>query len=88
MHIRNDVFPLAKIAKIEYDDFSEMSVNAMKVLVDTNVVLDVLCNRKEFVAELSFGDCEDAIRSVCAARVRAEYYILCDAFKLQFLISD
>ena len=24
--------------------------NAVKVLVDTNVILDVLCNRKEFVA--------------------------------------
>lgn len=108
----------------------------MKVLVDTNVILDVLCNRKEFVedslrmfqcceaqhitgyisalsipsivhimrkelapekireilhtltmifsvvelresdllkaAELTFNDYEDAIQSVCAARVRAD----------------
>ena len=111
----------------------------MKVLVDTNVILDVLCNRKKFVkdslrvfqccetqritgyisalsipnivyimrkeldpeqikeilhtltmvfsvvepresdllkaAELSFGDYEDAIQSVCAARVRADYIV-------------
>ncbi len=111
----------------------------MKVLVDTNVILDVLCNRKEFVvdslrvfqcceaqritgyisalsipnivyimrkeldperireilhtltmvfsvvelreadllkaAELPFGDYEDAIQSVCAARVRADYIV-------------
>ena len=111
----------------------------MKVLVDTNVILDVLCNRKEFVedslrvfqrceaqhmtgyisalsipnivyivrkeldpeqikeilhtltmvfsvvelregdllkaAELSFGDYEDAIQSVCAARIRADYIV-------------
>lgn len=111
----------------------------MKILVDTNVILDVLCNRKEFVeaslrvlqwcetqhitgyisalsipnivyimrkgldpehikeilhtltlvfsvvelrkgdllkaAELSFGDYEDAIQSVCAARVRADYIV-------------
>lgn len=112
----------------------------MKVLVDTNVILDVLCNRKEFVAdslrvfqyceaqqhitgyisalsipnivyimrkeldperikeilhtltmvfsvvelresdllkaaELSFDDYEDAIQSVCAARVRADYIV-------------
>ncbi len=109
----------------------------MKVLVDTNVILDVLCDRKDFVAdslrlfqccevqritgyisalsipnivyimrkeldqerireilhtltmvfsvvelregdllkaaELPFGDYEDAIQSVCAARVRADY---------------
>lgn len=111
----------------------------MKILVDTNVILDVLCNRKEFVedslrifqccevqhitgyvsalsipnivyimrkeldpehikeilhtltmvfsvvelresdllkaAELSFSDYEDAIQSVCAARVRADYIV-------------
>lgn len=111
----------------------------MKVLVDTNVILDVLCNRKEFVAdslrvfqcceaqhitgyisalsipnivyimrkeldperireilhtltmvfsivelresdllkaaELSFDDYEDAIQSVCAARVRADHIV-------------
>lgn len=111
----------------------------MKVLVDTNVILDVLCNRKEFVedslrvfqcceaqhitgyisalsipnivyimrkeldperireilhtltmvfsvvelresdllkaAELPFADYEDAIQSVCAARVRADYIV-------------
>lgn len=111
----------------------------MKVLVDTNVILDVLCNRKDFVAdslrvfqcceaqhitgyisalsipnivyimrkeldperireilhtltmvfsvvelresdllkaaELSFDDYEDAIQSVCAARVRADYIV-------------
>lgn len=111
----------------------------MKVLVDTNVILDVLCNRKEFVedslrvfqcceaqritgyisalsipnivyimrkeldperikeilhtltmvfsvvelregdllkaAELPFDDYEDAIQSVCAARVRADYIV-------------
>ncbi len=111
----------------------------MKVLVDTNVILDVLCNRKEFVAdslrvfqcceaqhvtgyisalsipnivyimrkeldperireilhtltmvfsvvelregdllkaaELPFGDYEDAIQSVCAQRVRADYIV-------------
>lgn len=111
----------------------------MKVLVDTNVILDVLCNRKEFVenslrvfrlceaqhitgyisalsipnivyimrkeldperikeilhtltmvfsvvelregdllkaAELPFNDYEDAIQSVCAARVRADYIV-------------
>ncbi len=111
----------------------------MKVLVDTNVILDVLCDRKEFVAdslrvfqcceaqhitgyisalsipnivyimrkeldserireilhtltmvfsvvelreadllkaaELPFGDYEDAIQSVCAARVRADYIV-------------
>lgn len=111
----------------------------MKVLVDTNVILDVLCNRKEFVAdslrvfqccetqhitgyisalsipnivyimrkeldpeqikevlhtltmvfsvvelresdllkaaELFFGDYEDAIQSVCAVRVRADYIV-------------
>ncbi len=111
----------------------------MKVLVDTNVLLDVLCNRKEFVAdslrvfqrceaqhitgyisalsipnivyimrkeldpekireilhtltmvfsvvelregdllkaaELPFDDYEDAIQSVCAARVRADYIV-------------
>lgn len=111
----------------------------MKVLVDTNVILDVLCNRKEFVADslrvfqccetqritgyisalsipnivyimrkeldperikeilhtltlvfsvvelregdllraadLTFGDYEDAIQSVCAARVRAGYIV-------------
>lgn len=111
----------------------------MKVLVDTNVILDVLCNRKEFVAdslrvfqccetqritgyisalsipnivyimrkeldperikeilhtltlvfsvvelresdllkaaELPFGDYEDAIQCVCAARVRADYIV-------------
>ena len=111
----------------------------MKVLVDTNVILDVLCNCKEFVAdslrvfqccetqyitgyisvlsipnivyimrkeldserikeilhtltmvfsmvdlrdsdllkaaELSFDDYEDAIQSVCAARVRADYIV-------------
>lgn len=111
----------------------------MKVLVDTNVILDVLCNRKEFVAdslrvfqccetqritgyisalsipnivyimrkeldperikeilhtltlvfsvvelregdllraaELTFGDYEDAIQSICAARVRADYIV-------------
>lgn len=111
----------------------------MKVLVDTNVILDVLCNRKEFVedslrvfqcceaqhitgyisalsipnivyimrkeldqekireilhtltmvfsvvelresdllkaAELPFGDYEDALQSVCAARVRADYIV-------------
>lgn len=111
----------------------------MKVLVDTNVILDVLCNRKEFVedslqvfqyceaqritgyisalsipnivyimrkeldqerikeilhtltmvfsvvelregdlmkaAELPFDDYEDAVQSVCAARVRADYIV-------------
>ncbi len=111
----------------------------MKVLVDTNVILDVLCDRKEFVAdslrvfqcceaqritgyisalsipnivyimrkeldherireilhtltmvfsvvelregdllkaaELPFDDYEDAIQSVCAARVRADYIV-------------
>lgn len=111
----------------------------MKVLVDTNVILDVLCNRKEFVAdslrvfqcceaqritgyisalsipnivyimrkeldqerikeilhtltmvfsvvelregdllkaaELPFNDYEDAIQSVSAARVRADYIV-------------
>ena len=111
----------------------------MKVLVDTNVILDVLCNRKDFVAdslrvfqcceaqhvtgyisalsipnivyimrkeldperireilhtltmvfsvvelresdllkaaELSFDDYEDAIQSVCAARVRADHIV-------------
>lgn len=111
----------------------------MRVLVDTNVILDVLCNRKDFVmdalrvfqcceaqrmtgyisalsipnivyimrkeldperikeilhtltmvfsvvelregdllkaAELPFGDYEDAIQSVCAARVRADYIV-------------
>jgi len=111
----------------------------MKVLVDTNVILDVLCNRKEFVedslrvfqcceaqhitgyisalsipnivyimrkeldqekireilhtltmvfsvvelresdllkaAELPFDDYEDAIQSICAARVRADYIV-------------
>ncbi len=111
----------------------------MKVLVDTNVILDVLCNRKEFVAdslrvfqcceaqritgyisalsipnivyimrkeldperireilhtltmvfsvvelregdllkaaELPFDGYEDAIQSVCAARVRADYIV-------------
>lgn len=111
----------------------------MKVLVDTNVILDVLCDRKEFVAdslrvfqcceaqhitgyisalsipnivyimrkeldperirevlhtltmvfsvvelresdllkaaELSFDDYEDAIQSVCAARVRADHIV-------------
>lgn len=111
----------------------------MKVLVDTNVILDVLCNRKEFVAdslrvfqccearhitgyisalsipnivyimrkeldperikeilhtltmvfsvvelresdllkaaELPFDDYEDAIQSVCAARVQADYIV-------------
>lgn len=111
----------------------------MKVLVDTNVILDILCNRKEFVAdslrvfqccetqritgyisalsipnivyimrkeldperikeilhtltlvfsvvelregdllraaELTFGDYEDAIQSVCAARARADYIV-------------
>ena len=111
----------------------------MKVLVDTNVILDVLCNRKEFVAdslrvfqcceaqritgyisalsipnivyimrkeldtekireilhtltmvfsvvelresdllkaaELPFDDYEDAIQSVCATRVRADYIV-------------
>lgn len=111
----------------------------MKVLVDTNVILDVLCNRKEFVADslrvfqcceaqhitgyisalsipnivyimrkeldperikeilhtltmvfsvvelregdllkaadLPFGDYEDAIQSVCAARVRSDYIV-------------
>lgn len=111
----------------------------MKVLVDTNVILDVLCNRKEFVAdslrvfqcceiqritgyisalsipnivyimrkeldperikeilhtltmvfsvvelregyllkavELPLDDYEDAIQSVCAARVRADYIV-------------
>lgn len=111
----------------------------MKVLVDTNVILDVLCNRKEFVedslrvfqcceaqritgyisalsipnivyimrkeldqekireilhtltmvfsvvelregdllkaAKLPFDDYEDAIQSVCAARVRADYIV-------------
>ena len=111
----------------------------MKVLVDTNVILDVLCNRKEFVAdslrvfqcceaqritgyisalsipnivyimrkeldperireilhtltmvfsvvelregdllkaaELPFSDYEDAIQSVCASRVRADYIV-------------
>ena len=111
----------------------------MKILVDTNVILDVLCNRKDFVAdslrvfqcceaqhitgyisalsipnivyimrkeldserireilhiltmvfsvvelresdllkaaELSFDDYEDAIQSVCAARVRADYVV-------------
>lgn len=111
----------------------------MKVLVDTKVILDVLCNRKEFVedslrvfqcceaqhitgyisalsipnivyimrkeldqekireilhtltmvfsvvelresdllkaAELPFGDYEDALQSVCAARVRADYIV-------------
>ena len=111
----------------------------MKVLVDTNVILDVLCNREEFVAdslrvfqccetqritgyisalsipnivyimrkeldpeqikeilhtltmvfsvaelretdllkaaELAFADYEDAIQSVCADRVRADYIV-------------
>lgn len=111
----------------------------MKVLVDTNVILDVLCNRKEFVAdslrvfqgcetqritgyisalsipnivyimrkeldserikeilrtltmvfsvaelresdllkaaELPFEDYEDALQSVCAARVQADYIV-------------
>lgn len=111
----------------------------MKVIVDTNVILDVLCDRKEFVAdslrvfqcceaqhitgyisalsipnivyimrkeldperireilhtltmvfsvvelresdllkaaELSFDDYEDAIQSVCAARVRADHIV-------------
>ena len=111
----------------------------MKVLVDTNVILDVLCDRKEFVAdslrvfqcceaqritgfisalsvpnivyimrkeldpaqireilhtitmvfsvaelresdllkaaELAFGDYEDAIQSICAARLRADYIV-------------
>lgn len=111
----------------------------MKILVDTNVILDVLCSRKQFVAdslrvfqyceaqqitgyisalsisnivyimrkeldperikdilrtlitifsvaelresdllkaaELAFGDYEDAIQSVCAARVRADYIL-------------
>ena len=111
----------------------------MKILVDTNVVLDVLCNRKEFVAdslrvfqccetqyitgyisalsipnivyimrkeldpnrikeilqiltmvfsvvelregdllkaaELSFSDYEDAIQSVCAARMSVDYIV-------------
>lgn len=111
----------------------------MKVLVDTNVILDVLCNRKEFVedslrvfqcceaqritgyisalsipnivyimrkeldpnrikgilqiltmvfsvvelreidllkaAELSFSDYEDAIQSVCATRMSADYIV-------------
>ncbi len=111
----------------------------MKVLVDTNVILDVLCDRKEFVAdslrvfqycetqritgyvsalsipnivyimrkeldserireilhtltmvfsvvelregdllkaaELPFSDYEDAVQSVCAARVRADYIV-------------
>ena len=111
----------------------------MRVLVDTNVILDVLCNRKEFVtdslrvfqccetqritgyisvlsipnivyimrkeldpeqtkeilhtltmvfsvvelresdllkaAELSFDDYEDAIQSVCASRVQADYIV-------------
>lgn len=111
----------------------------MKILVDTNVILDVLCGRKAFVAdslrvfqyceaqrvtgyisalsipnivyimrkeldpgrireilhiltmvfsvaelresdllkaaELAFGDYEDAIQSVCASRVRADYIV-------------
>lgn len=111
----------------------------MKVLIDTNIILDVLCNRKEFVAdslrvfqcceaqhitgyisalsipnivyimrkeldserikeilhtltmvfsvvelrevdllkaaELSFDDYEDAIQSVCGARVQADYIV-------------
>lgn len=111
----------------------------MKVLVDTNVILDVLCNRKEFVAdslrvfqcceaqhitgyisalsipnivyimrkeldsekireilhtltmvfsvvelresdllkaaELPFDDYEDAIQSICAAKVQADYIV-------------
>lgn len=111
----------------------------MKILVDTNVILDVLCNRREFAAdslrvfqycetqritgyisalsipnivyimrkeldperireilrtltmvfsvvelresdllkaaELSFDDYEDAIQSVCAARMRADYIV-------------
>lgn len=111
----------------------------MKIFIDTNVILDVLCNRKDFVAdslrvfqcceaqrltgyisalsipniiyimrkeldlerirdilhiltlvfsvaelreddllkaaELSFHDYEDAIQSVCAARVRADYIV-------------
>lgn len=111
----------------------------MKVLIDTNIILDVLCNREEFVAdslrvfqcceaqhitgyisalsipnivyimrkeldserikeilhtltmvfsvvelrevdllkaaELSFDDYEDAIQSVCGARVQADYIV-------------
>ncbi len=111
----------------------------MKILIDTNIILDVLCNRKDFIedslkvfkyceahqitgyisalsvpnivyimrkeldqnkireiltsltaifsvvdlretdlmkaAELDFGDYEDAIQSICASRIKANYIV-------------
>lgn len=39
----------------------------MKVLIDTNIILDVLCKRQ--------GHYEDALQSACAARIKADYII-------------
>ncbi len=47
----------------------------MKLLVDANILLDVLQNREPHVAELEWGDFEDAIQSVTAERIHADYII-------------
>ena len=49
----------------------------MKVLIDTNIILDVLCNRKNFVEDSAkvFKLCEDAIQSTQASRIKANYII-------------